>query len=197
MSTSLKSAKRELRKLIQGRLNATQDIAQQSLNVAQQLENIAEYQTAVRVGYYLHMDEAEIETHDIISAAFKNNKRVFLPRVIQDRMEMIEVESEEAVEKLQPEGKYKLREPALNSGITATEAGGLDLMIVPGLGFTTGCARLGRGKGYYDRYINALPRTPFLVGIGATQQLVNSIPLESHDRLLDKVIISDTIYSRD
>ncbi|ANB15634.1 5-formyltetrahydrofolate cyclo-ligase [Sugiyamaella lignohabitans] len=116
---------------------------------------------------------------------------------------MLEIGSIEEINQLKPAGKYKLREPPLaESSITAFMAGGLDLIIVPGVAFTPGCHRLGHGKGYYDSYTTIhdqwtnqkdLPRTK-LIGLGLDVQLVENIPTEGHDRILDAVIINGHVY---
>ena len=63
----------------------------------------------------------------------------------------------------QPEDP-EARENALDNGF------GLDLMVVPGVAFTVGGDRLGRGKGYYDTYLQRLAanagRLPVTVGVG-------------------------------
>ena len=161
------------------------------------------------------MENHEIETEEIIAAAFRDNKRVFLPRIVdineskalfpghRKELEMIEVAAGELAT-LKPFGPYKLREPALG-GTTAVEAGGLDAIIVPGLGFTKTCHRLGHGKGFYDTYIakhiawgaaQGRP-APFLIGIGATEQFIDMIPTEGHDYVLDAVVAGNgTVYTK-
>ncbi len=62
----------------------------------------------------------------------------------------------------------------------------IDLVIVPGVAFTLAGGRLGHGKAYYDRF---LPRTrAFTVGACFDEQVVDELPLEPHDVLLDLVI---------
>lgn len=71
--------------------------------------------------------------------------------------------------------------------------GGLDLLIVPGLGFTTNCKRLGRGKGYYDRCIRDYKQKyPYnnlkTIGLALRQQLCDDIPISHYDSLVDIVL---------
>lgn len=88
---------------------------------------------------------------------------------------------------------------------SAFEAGGLDAIIVPGLGFTQKCHRLGHGKGFYDTYITKhvawsaehQKPTPVLIGIGATEQFVETLPAEGHDYVLDTVVAGDgAVYAK-
>ncbi|WP_294430650.1 5-formyltetrahydrofolate cyclo-ligase [uncultured Treponema sp.] len=64
-------------------------------------------------------------------------------------------------------------------------------VIVPGVAFTKGGKRLGHGKGFYDIYINRLRQAgikPNLCGICLPCQLVEELPTEEHDILMDEVL---------
>lgn len=70
-------------------------------------------------------------------------------------------------------------------------------MIVPGRAFTkTGC-RLGRGKGYYDKYLLACSeknhgKPPYTIGLAFMQQMVDEVPQTSDDIKLNEVIYADS-----
>ena len=74
----------------------------------------------------------------------------------------------------------------------------LDMLVVPGLAFDAKGGRLGRGKGYYDRYISESVRAcagmgrpaPFLVGLCVEAQLLEEVPMEPSDRPLDALATS-------
>jgi 5-formyltetrahydrofolate cyclo-ligase len=49
---------------------------------------------------------------------------------------------------------------------------------------------LGRGKGYYDAYLNkcaGTPKPPFTVGLAFNEQIVDIIPTDSHDQSIAKI----------
>jgi 5-formyltetrahydrofolate cyclo-ligase len=73
-------------------------------------------------------------------------------------------------------------------------AGGLDLVLVPGLAFTVNGHRLGRGKGYYDTFLNRCRATqaapPFTVGLAFSQQMVADVPIDENDVCVDLVLYS-------
>lgn len=59
-------------------------------------------------------------------------------------------------------------------------------LLVPGVGFDLAGARLGRGKGFYDRYLQ--DRNVVKIGLTWTEQIVSKIPVESHDSHMDFLI---------
>lgn len=64
----------------------------------------------------------------------------------------------------------------------------IDLILVPGLAFDPQGGRLGKGKGFYDRFFGSVPSRACLVGIAFDWQVVDAIPMESHDRRVDYVL---------
>ncbi len=63
----------------------------------------------------------------------------------------------------------------------------IDLLVVPGVAFTFGGARLGRGKGFYDRYLSQPALHACCVGVCFAHQMVADLPVEPHDRGMDAV----------
>jgi 5-formyltetrahydrofolate cyclo-ligase len=62
---------------------------------------------------------------------------------------------------------------------------------VPGLAFTRKGLRLGRGGGYYDRYLAALPPTTLKIGVCFALQLVDAMPTEPHDQRMNAVVTEE------
>lgn len=62
-------------------------------------------------------------------------------------------------------------------------------MLVPGVGFDLNGARLGRGKGFYDRYL--ADKDVLTIGLAWTKQLVKKIPVEQHDCHMDFIITEE------
>lgn len=79
--------------------------------------------------------------------------------------------------------------PALNAQAVTP-----DIIIVPGLGFTKDGRRLGRGKGFYDRYLES--SSAVKVGIAFDHQLESDIPTDDHDVLMDFVVTDKNIYKK-
>ena len=66
------------------------------------------------------------------------------------------------------------------------------IVIVPGIGFSVDGRRLGRGKGFYDRYLEN--SSVLKIGIGFEIQIENDIPTDSHDVKMDFVVTDQKIY---
>ena len=82
-------------------------------------------------------------------------------------------------------GAYGIREP---QGAKPILAESIDLMVVPAVAFTRRCERLGRGKGFYDCYLSREGFRAYTVGVCYSHQLLDSLPTEPHDRLVDEVV---------
>ncbi len=68
------------------------------------------------------------------------------------------------------------------------DAAFIDVMIVPGTAFTAAGQRLGQGGGWYDRFLPGRRTDCVTIGVCFEPQLVDRIPIESHDVVLDLVV---------
>ena len=74
------------------------------------------------------------------------------------------------------------------SGEPFTDYNSIDIAIIPGLAFTQDGKRLGRGKGYYDRLLAQMPSV-YKMGLCFPFQLVQDIPMNENDILMDEVFV--------
>ena len=74
--------------------------------------------------------------------------------------------------------------------VDGTAAPPPDLVVVPGLAFDLAGARLGRGKGYYDRWLQANPAVRTL-GVCFKCQMLERIPAEPHDVCVNAILTED------
>jgi prolyl-tRNA editing enzyme YbaK/EbsC (Cys-tRNA(Pro) deacylase) len=58
----------------------------------------------------------------------------------------------------------------------------IDVVLLPGLVFDKDGGRLGRGKGYYDRFVGSLPRSTVRVGVTMESGIVDAVPMDDHDQ---------------
>jgi 5-formyltetrahydrofolate cyclo-ligase len=80
-------------------------------------------------------------------------------------------------------GRFGIREPA-----PGPRPEQLDLIVVPGLAFTAEGSRLGRGAGFYDRFLSSIPRSTIKIGVCFEFQCLSEIPQKSHDVKMDAVV---------
>lgn len=82
---------------------------------------------------------------------------------------------------------YGMREPPASA--PAWTPGRPTLLLVPGLAFAAapggGAWRLGRGAGYYDRWLARFGMDVFSLGVGLSVQTEDWVPLEPHDQRID------------
>ena len=85
--------------------------------------------------------------------------------------------------------RYGLRSPA--PPVLELDPASLDVVLVPGVAFARDGRRLGRGGGYYDRFLAALPSTVHLIGICHSRQVRDDLPSEAHDVRVHQVMVAD------
>jgi len=67
-----------------------------------------------------------------------------------------------------------------------------DILCIPGLAFDRQGTRMGRGKGFYDKYLHQFNGVK--VGVCFSEQIINNVPKEDHDVLVDYVVSESGIY---
>ena len=172
--------KAELRQLIrqQKRQLALVQLGQLSLPVLNRLSPLLDGVSVV-MAYYSLSDE--VCTHQLIDELVAAGKTVLLPKVLDD--ETMELRRYQSVADLR-EGAFHIMEPV---GEPFTDYEQIEVALIPGVAFDAEGHRLGRGKGYYDRFLQSLP-TVRKIGVCFDFQKVESVPFEAHDVIVDIVV---------
>ena len=121
----------------------------------------------------------EVCTADIITALYPQ-KQVVLPRVAGDDMDFYHYNPAEMTV-----GAFGIAEPQAQSAVAP---GDIDIIIVPGVAFSTSGKRCGRGKGYYDKYLSREGFRATKIGVCFAEQIAEDIFAEPHDIIMDSVI---------
>ncbi|KAJ3414567.1 hypothetical protein HDV05_006306 [Chytridiales sp. JEL 0842] len=139
MTAEIKQAvRREMRK----RLNqlSQETINQESSVVTQRLFQMKEYQSARHISVYISKENApEISTKEIIKHILSTGRSCYIPRCVTDtKMEMVKLKDMADYLSL-PKNKMNIAEPRLDEGLAFDKKGW----------------RMGHGRGYYDRFLEA------------------------------------------
>ena len=126
----------------------------------------------------------EVDTFAMIRKAMELKKQVALPVVLREQRKLIPTLTER-MEDLRL-STYGIHEPHRHKD-REISADHLDAVVVPALAFDKAQNRLGRGKGYYDRFLKSLP-SAVTIGIAFDFQIADHLPIEDHDVPVHHVI---------
>jgi 5-formyltetrahydrofolate cyclo-ligase len=138
----------------------------------------------------------EPDTRPLLEAALESGKTLWLPRVLDAKGGITELVLVDNLDELQP-APFGLQEPARRPGqrtaAALTADLGLDLVLVPGLAFTSDGARLGNGPGHYDRLLAPVrdelqPRRIGLCFAQFFEGRFKPVPTDKHDVPMHAVV---------
>jgi 5-formyltetrahydrofolate cyclo-ligase len=180
-------SKQELRKAILERiLNYKEgESSLKSRVILDKFLALSVFQGAKTVLFYASI-KGEVDTFTMIEQALRLKKIVALPVVRKEERQIMPVVIQSTGELKQ--GAYGILEPPYSAErIIAPQE--IDLAVVPGVAFDRSNNRLGRGAGYYDRFLSQLPLKTPTVGLAYDFQVVDIIPgLTPHDRPVTMVL---------
>lgn len=160
-----------------------------SLLILDKLFRKPEFCRARTILFYASLD-GEVNTFEMIKRAQKVGKRIGLPYVVRDTRELIPV-LVESMEKDLVRGPYGVQQPRRLDPAMRLSPEEIDLAIVPGVAFDRHNNRLGRGAGYYDRFLKRLPSDTPTIGLAFDFQIVNKLsPTEEHDMPVSCVLVN-------
>lgn len=129
----------------------------------------------------------EVRTLDLIASALRDDKTLAVPLCITDTKDLKPCRITGLDDLV--EGIFGIPEPVGSCEVVDIDK--LDIVIVPGVAFDRKLNRLGHGAGYYDRFLARLGAKTLKIGLAFDFQLVDSLPVESHDIPLD-ILITET-----
>lgn len=208
--------KQELRKEIRNRKRQfSQDqLGELSLSAISKLRKHPKVMAAHTLLLYYSLPD-EVNTHEWIDELVTERKRVLLPVVVNDKDMVIR---EYTGKHDLAEGSFHIMEP-IGKLFPEEKYPEIEVAIIPGMSFDDDGHRLGRGKGYYDRFLTKLRGTEvdksdtevdksgtevdksdtedknlgtevYKIGVCFGFQKLQEIPFESHDILMNEVIDS-------
>jgi 5-formyltetrahydrofolate cyclo-ligase len=178
-SNKLQQEKKRLRELLaqKRRLLSKDEVAELSSKIVVAVEQMPCFQEAKTVLIY-YPTHNEVDLLPLIKR-YKKEKTFLFPVVHRKAMVACPYEGNSKMHR----GKFNIPEPT-----TPPYTGHIDMVLVPGVAFDKIGNRLGRGGGYYDRFIACLGRNTTLVGVGYDFQLVDKVPASRRDKKMQYII---------
>ena len=180
MEMNVAEAKSSLREAILRGRSANQP-SQSSKAIAAHLLSLCTQLDSKVVGVYLSFG-SEPDTREYIDLAISNGITIAAPRITSgNQMEFA------ALEGLTVKRQLGFEEPTGD----VVSADLLDLIIAPALAVSESGARLGRGAGYYDRYLESYRAK--VAAVVYANEVLDEIPSQAHDQSVDYIVTPDGI----
>jgi len=179
--------KSHLRKTMKATLAAIppEQAAAESRAAREKLIALEEFRTARAVMLYLPIP-GEVDCVPVALAAWQDAKTVLVPKVGWEQRHMIPVRCR-SIDDEMIEDRYGLRTPAGGEPWPAEE---IDLIVVPALAYDRQGHRLGRGGGFYDRFLAREDVKAVTCGLAFHQQVVDQVPCDPNDHPVD-ILVTD------
>ena len=179
------SAKRELRQRLRQMLMGIppEHIKAKSAACCKLLCAQPEYARAEAIMVFLSLP-TELDTTPLVLRAWQDRKRVLAPKVSWEQRRMMPLEIRSLTHDL-TETAMGIREPVAGVPIPVSL---IDLIVVPGLGFDEEGNRLGRGQGFYDRFLAHPDMRAVKCAVGFEDQVCAEIPCGPHDERVDMLV---------
>jgi 5-formyltetrahydrofolate cyclo-ligase len=179
--------KENIRKEITRRLKGQDpsEREERSREIQDKLLSSEEFRASKTVMTYVSMP-TEVDTRYFIEEALKHGKRVAAPYIEPGNNKIIAslLTRIECLEK-GPFGIYQPKEGP-NREVLLKE---IDLVVVPAIAYSTDNVRLGRGRGFYDRFLSSPDLAGAVtIGLAFSFQVLSLLPQDPHDRPVSKVI---------
>jgi len=177
--------KKQIRSKILARLKIQkeEDRKRKSDKVQDKLFRSVVFKSSKKVMFYISFG-GEVKTKKMIREAQKLGKIIAVPVCARNRTIKPCLFQDKAKLK---RGDYGTWEPAIKKFMKLQE---LDLVIVPGVAFDKGGNRLGRGKGYYDRFLTKLPAQAHSIGLAFDFQILPILPTTATDVSVSRVMFA-------
>ena len=163
-----------------------------SQSLAERLFETSWWRDGEWVFIYIPMG-GEVDTRLIVARAYRDGKKVAIPRMEGEDLAFYfyDGRTENLLPNqfgiLEPDPVWKLVDPSVPTGRRL-------LILTPGLAFDKEGRRLGRGKGFYDRFLHRLRAAhpagsrSWAVGLAFAEQLVERVPVSDHDEILEGIV---------
>jgi 5-formyltetrahydrofolate cyclo-ligase len=177
-----KLEKSQLRKKIKNlfKLQDPKDLEVRNKSIQEHIINFEPVKKATHIAIYAALAD-EVQTRTIFESLIKSNKKLYLPKLNScKKMNFFEVSSWADLE----EFNHGILEPVDDTGPVTMDL--LDIMLIPGRAFDKNLHRLGRGGGYYDRFLQS--SNILKIGLAFEFQVLDQLVIDEHDIAMDALV---------
>ncbi|MCL7488183.1 MAG: 5-formyltetrahydrofolate cyclo-ligase [Desulfobulbaceae bacterium] len=167
--------------------------AGKSLSISSRVMAIPEITDAGTILVYMHF-RSEVQTTELINRILAAGKYLAIPRTLPATLQLAAVGITDPDTQTAP-GYRGIPEPLpLLAKQASCDPQIIDAVVVPGSVFDRFGGRLGYGGGFYDRFLATAAPGAARVGLAFELQMVDRVPVEPHDQLMDFVVTEENIY---
>ena len=138
------------------------------------------FKDAKKIGAYYPIG-SEVLTQDIMQEILSIGKELFLPKVVEDKMEFRKITDFSCLEK----GNFDIMEPKEDCQVDND----LDLLLVPTVGISQDGVRLGYGFGFFDKFLSE--NKIETISLVFEKQVIKKIPRSEHDMIMDWILTEE------
>ena len=185
------SSKAEIRAIIKEKMKNLEYSSKVSMDeeIRKNIYNLREYYDSRSIFSYVSQ-EREVDTIYLINRSITCGKIVCVTlivkknsalelRIIKDFKTDLEI------------GNFNILEPKKHT--KKIDHRNIDIFFIPGVAFGTKCERLGRGGGYFDRFLLGI--NSLKIGLAYEFQIFDSLPTEKHDITMDMIITEKRVIT--
>jgi len=186
--------KEEIRRSIfKKRLSLSKDdIRNKSRQVFLNLAGTVEYRNSQNIMFYV-ATRSEAQTEEMIKASLKMGKRIFVPIILPECINLAPSKIFDFDTELE-KGKKGIFEPK-KEYYRLFPPEKIDLIIIPGVSFDLSGNRIGRGFGYYDNFLRKVRPSAKIIALAFEIQIVKKIPNDKNDIPVHKIITEKRIIT--
>lgn len=186
----MKTMKSEIRKQVRQRLATLDGMTRyaRSLAACKHLTSQGEFTQAEVVMIFLSLPD-EVETAALALSAWQMGKTVVVPKISWEHCRILPVEIS-SLETGMVTTRHGLSEPADGQPMPVNM---IDMLVVPGVAFDRHGHRLGRGVGFYDRFLSQPDCRASVCGLAFHEQVVDTLPIEPHDRPVNMLVTDEEV----
>lgn len=178
--------KKETRKKILGKLKLQPESERlkKSLKIKELLFKTEVFKKAEVILFYLSFD-GEVDTYSAIRDALKMGKIVAVPFLKRKSKDIFPCLIRSLSKSSLKRGLYGISQP---KRLYPLDIERIDLVITPGIAFDQKGNRLGRGRGYYDRFLRRLASHTKKIALAFDFQILPRLSTEPQDSKVDRII---------